>query len=828
MVLLDSAPATAASAGNRSQTSFDADWRFLRDDPAGAESIGFNDSYWRVLDVPHDWQIEDLPYATSENGEATASPQTYMVPNDPSLIQGVPPVIGPFDANADLPGGYGPAALGGRGQGYTVGGVGWYRKHFTVPKDALNRRVEVRFDGVFQTADFWLNGFRLGFNAHGYLPAIFDLTDHLDFAGQNVLAVRVQSPNESSRWYSGSGIYRHTWLTATSDVCIPTFGVQVTTPVVAGNSLIHTAVEVRNDGSQTANAQVRTTLLDPGHNVVGTQTSGSVSIVAGDQTTYSFGQWISGARLWDPEQPNLYTARTEVLMGGRVIDSNTTTFGIRSMVWNGTDGFLLNGKRIKLNGGNVHHDHGPLGAISLDRSEERKIEILKAAGFNAVRPAHTPFSPHFLDTCDKLGMLVWNEPFDIWDLPAKAANDYHLYFPTHWQSDLTTFIRRDRNHPSVIIWSIGNEIAADPNAYGPRLADHVRSLDVTRPVSLGGADLLKIGPDPWTYLDVFDFHGNPGATDHAAHPDKAITQSEVPFNSNYDNAKLAQASPWYVGSLVWAGWDYIGEGGIGATTATTGPLAAGGLVGTVGYPYFQGFCGDIDLIGQRKPQNLYREVFVGHSPLEMVVLRPTPPGTQQVAVNYAWYDALESWTWDQAQLLPLNVQVYTSGDTVQLLLNGLLIASNTVQDSDKQMTNFRVPYAPGQLTAIASRNGLEIARKTLTTTGAPAGLRLTSDVQNLTTGRDDLAHVLVEVIDKEGRRVPDAVTKISFYVSGAGNLIGVGNGNPRNVDSFKRPRRHTWHGQALAVLRPSKSTGTLTMTATAPGLNYATMSLPVR
>jgi beta-galactosidase len=842
-------PRAAGSAGApRWEQSFDEGWLFRLGDVDGAEAPSLDDGGWRSLDVPHDWRIEDLPYATSDDGGATADPSAFAFESAPSPGGEPPQVIGPFDVTADpvpdlditYPGIGHIVFPGGRSQGYTVASVGWYRKHFMLPSagdgDADGPRVELGFDGIYQNADIWLNGVHLGFHPNGYTPFAYDLTPHLDRHGTNVVAVRVDNRGKTSRWYSGSGIYRHTWLTVTGPVRIPLWGVHMTTPVVdERSSMARVEVQVDNAGAPAA-ASVRVTVLDPhGRAVAGTTTPDQPVSSAATQT-YVAELAIADAELWSPEEPTLYQVRAEILIGDRVADVVTTTFGIRSLVFNGTVGFQLNGKPYTVRGGNIHHDHGPLGAVAIDRAEERTIEILKAAGFNAIRTAHNPRSAAMLDACDRLGMLVFNEFSDMWDVPKFLPDDYSRYFPDWWQRDLTSMVLRDRNHPSVIIWSLGNEIGAvgDPNEYGPRLAALVHSLDSTRPVTLGGMNPPPSGgSDPWQYVDIGDYHYQaPSDADHAAHPDVAFIQSEDTSTNIYNDWKLAQDEPWYAGTWIWAAWDYIGESGGGATIIADSEAEAQmiGLdpaIGKVPYPWFASFQGDIDLIGQRKPQNYWRAVVYGLSPLEVMVERPTPPGTQQYNVQSSYYDELPSWTWDVADDTAMVVRVYTTGDSVTLLLNGVQIATRAVTDADQRRVSFSVPYRAGKLTAVASRGARPIARKTLTTTGDPAGIRLVPDVRTLTTDRDALAHVLVELIDSDGRPVPDAVVKVSFAVEGAGELLGVGTGNPHNVDSFQRPRHWTWHGQALAVLRPAKRAGVVTLTATAEGLEAATLHLPV-
>jgi beta-galactosidase len=449
-------------------------------------------------------------------------------------------------------------------------------------------------------------------------------------------------------------------------------------------------------------------------------------------------------------------------------------------------------------------------------------------------------------------MLVMDEFTDVWDT-GKNPQDYSVYFPQWWPQDLTTMIMRDRNHPSVVIWSLGNEIVEDANyaQRGQQMATLLRSLDQSRPVTLGGGTTFGAGDPSWQYVDIGDVHYNADGAGygaiHEAHPDKPMTQSESFPATIFQDASYTSANAWAIGNWVWAAWDYLGEAGIGKTPIPpTGTAQQWGNQwinpgwgiaralhhswGGFGYPYpyFQANCGDIDLTGQRKPQNHWRAAVDGTSPVEMLVMRPAPAGTEQVAVWWGYYDELESWTWDVESGQPMTVHVYTLGDNVTLLLNGAAVASRALTAADWAIATFTVPYSPGELTAIASRDGAEIGRTTLTTAGPPAALRLTPDVAALTTSRDALAHVLVSVTDGLGRLVPDAAIEVTFEVSGAGELAGVANGNAHNVDSFRQPHRFTWHGQALAVLRPAKTPGSVRLTARAPGLRPATLLLAVR
>lgn len=832
-------PVTPPAALLPRDQSFDQDWRFFRGDAAGADAPSFDDSSWRVLDLPHDWSIEDLPQSAT-GGAATSEP-SLLTTQVPPPETGVPQLIGPFDTHN---------SAGGGATAYTVGGIGWYRKEFQLPALGADQHVELRFDGVYENADFWLNGVHLGFHPYGYTTFAFDVTPQLNRTGTNVLAVRVDNSGVNSRWYSGSGIYRHTWLTVTGPLRIPLWGIAVTTPVVnEQQSVAHVEVSVANLGTIASTTSVRVTVLDPHGAVVATSDAPAQTVDPGATTVSLLDIAIQHAALWSPEAPNVYTAQAEVMAQGQVVDTVSTTFGIRSLSWNGRTGLLLNGKPIKLVGGNLHSQNGPMGAVALDRSEQRKIEILKAAGFTAVRTAHNPPTPAMLDACDRLGMLVWEEFFDVWDT-GKNPDDYSRFFPMWWPQDLGGTVLRDRNHPSVVIWSLGNEITDNTGGRrGAELANAVRALDRTRPITVGGGSTSPTDPS-WQYVDIGDVHYNANgqgyAQLHAAHPDKALTHSQTFPTTIYQDITFVADNPWAVGTWVWAAWDYLGDSGIGKTA--TPPVGTSAGIGDQDvvpgwalaralhhswggagypYPYFQANCGDVDLIGQRKPQNYWRAVVTGLSTVEMLVLRPTPAGTEQDALLWGYFDELQSWTWNVAPETPMIVHVYTLGDSVSLLLNGTPVATARLTAANQAVATLTVPYRPGELTAVASRAGREIGRKTLTTVGPAQALRLTPDVAHLTTHRDDLAHVLVEVVDGSGRVIPDAVRQVTFTVNGAGALVATGNGNPHNVDSFQQPERFTWHGQALAILRPAKTAGSLTLNATTPGLQPATLTLSV-
>ena len=469
-------PATDSRVRN-----FDAEWRFLRGDAPAAEAPEFDDTAWRVLDVPHDWSIEDAPPPAAPGFAA----------------------VGPFS----------PASAGGPSTGHTLGGTGWYRKHFKLDPASEGKLTSVMFDGIYMDSDVWLNGRHLGNHPYGYTAFAYDLTPHLKPPpNDNVLSVRVRNVGKNSRWYSGSGIYRHVTLTTTDPLHIAQWGVAVTTPRVSKSSAtVKVVTTVENSRADEAEVRLLVKLTGAdGQTLHSTETT--ARITAKGRVEIPLSLEVGTPDLWSPESPKICHAEVRVMAGDAIIDQTTTAFGIREIRFSVENGFSLNGEPIKLRGACLHHDNGPLGAVAIDRAEERRVELMKAQGYNAIRTSHNPPSGVFLDACDRLGMLVMDEAFDCWE-KGKNPDDYGKYFTDWWQRDLAAMILRDRNHPSVILWSIGNEIPqrADERGYviAKNLADEVRRLDPTRPVTEGVCNFWDQPGRPWsdtdkafTFLDV--------------------------------------------------------------------------------------------------------------------------------------------------------------------------------------------------------------------------------------------------------------------------------------------------------------------------------------
>jgi beta-galactosidase len=794
--------------------AFTGDWRFHRGDLDGAEAPAYDDASWRVLDVPHDWSIEDIPGAEPEGAGSIWTGGT------------VPLKTGPFDAYA---------SEGQIATGWTVGGVGWYRKTFDKPKVSDGGKVELRFEGVYMNSDVWINGVKLGNHPYGYTPFAFDLTPHLK-DGRNLVAVKVNNMGRNSRWYSGSGIFRKVWLNVAGNLRFPEFGVSVTTPQVARHmATVNVDVKVENGAPAARRATVRVRLLDGAGALTG-EASVPFSVEAHGNVIVTSSLKVSNPKLWSPAEPNLYRTEIVVDSDGEVDDATVLTLGIRKVEIDSAGGMRINGVPLKLQGGCVHHDNGMLGSACIPRAEERRVETLKASGYNAIRTSHNPPSRDFLDACDRVGMVVIDEAFDCWEA-GKNPQDYHLYFKDWWQRDLEAMILRDRNHPSVVFWSIGNEIdeRAEPHGVeiGKALQAAAHKLDPTRPVTAAicaawdhpGQKWQDIQP-AFTYLDVggYNYQFSEYENDHTQYPQRVMMGTESFPRQAFQNWQAVEKNCFVLGDFVWTAIDYLGESGIGHARLVSGETHE---EYSQPYPWFNSFCGDIDLIGNKKPQSYFRDVVWHRSNVEMAVQRPVPDRWKEFVSLWGWSDELRSWTWPGMEGTPLTVRVYTRGDKVTLLLNGKELGSRTLTEKDPLKAEFTVPYAPGELQAEAYKDGGKIGSIAFITTGKPTKLALRPDRTKLKATRDDLSYVMVQVVDQAGRLVPDAVVPISLTVTGSGELAALGNANPKDVASFRHPERNTFHGECVLVVRPTGEQGSIEVRAEALGLEGVSLTLEV-
>ncbi len=864
-------------------------WRFQKgDDPAWKEP-GFNDSGWQGVTLPDHWErhsqhsadnaygwfrrrlsippgckgkdfdlllgsIDDVDEAWLNGrriggsgafppGYATAwnEPRRYRVPASWARGDGSDLLaVRVFDGSGN--GGIYEAGVGSlragpfdtglsEGRGYTghvVGGLGWYRKHFRLAE--AGKLAFIRFDGVYMNAEVWINGHPLGGHPYGYTPFEHDLSPHLNPAGQdNVLAVRVDNKGKNSRWYSGSGIYRHVWLDLRAPIHIPSGGVFITTPKVApGKAVVKVSSEVLNRSAGAAEVALRVRIHD-GQGRLVQAGEAQLRLPASAMRKVERSLEVSSPKLWSPDSPELYRAEVEVALKGEVLDRASISFGIRKIEVDAGRGFRINGRPLKLKGGNVHHDNGPLGSAAIDRAEERRVQLLKANGFNAIRTSHNPPSPAFLDACDRLGMLVVDEAFDCWNQP-KQGQDYHLYFKEWAGRDMAAMLRRDRNHPSVVIWSIGNEISEqfrDQETAG-RLREMVLSHDPTRPVTQAVCSdwgtVIKnwdtLSDAAFRHLDIGGYNYLPEKyePDHARHPGRVILGTESYPRNLFDYWSLVEKHPYVIGDFVWTAMDYFGESGIGHA------VLEGEKDGFLKpWPWHNAWCGDIDVCGFKKPQSYYRDVVWGLSGIEMAVHTPLPRGATEKVSGWGWPDEVRSWNWAGHEGKPMQVTVYSRFDAVRLELNGKAIGEKPVSAATKLTAAFEVPYRPGEIKAVGLSGGREAASLSLRTTGQPASIRLTADRPVIDAVRDDLCYVTVEVLDAQGQRVPDAAIPIRFRVSGAGELAATGSSAPDDASSFRQPLRRTYQGRCLAILRPKGGPGTITLKAEGAGLAPATL-----
>ena len=793
------------------ENNFDIGWHFLKADATGAEDAVFNDSDWRTVDLPHDWSIEDLPRETN-------SPSAAPAPTNAPATGG----RGRGRANFQVVGPFSPTSPGGKDTGYTLGGTGWYRKHFVLDKQSLGKKVFIEFDGIYMDSDVWLNGRHLGNHPYGYTAFAYDLTDFLNPPGQgNVLAVRVRNLGRNSRWYTGSGIYRHVVLKVTDTLHVGQWGVYITTPQVTKDKAtvkVVTTVENKRDAETAMTLRIK--LSGPDEKTLQTGET-KVEIAAGGQIEIPLTMNVTSPPLWSTDSPKLCQAAVEVLVGGKVVDATTTTFGIREIKFSAENGFTLNGVSVKLRGACLHHDNGPLGSAAFGRAEERKVELMKANGFNAIRSSHNPPSTALLDACDRLGILVLDEAFDCWE-EGKNPDDYGKYFNEWWQRDLESMIMRDRNHPCVILWSIGNEVPQRVKESGyviaKKLSDEVHRLDPTRPVT--EAICAPWDGQPWSatatafsFLDVGGYNYQPGQyeRDHEKFPDRIVVGTESFPRDFAQYWRAVEKNPYVLGDFVWTGMDYLGEAALGSAR-----------IGNESGEYFNAFCGDLDLCGFKKAQSYYRDIVWDISPLEIFVHRPLPEGRRESVSAWGWPDELASWTWPGNEGKTMQVNVYSKCDSVRLELNGKEIATNQV-NSNRWTARFEVPYAAGELKAVGLTDGKVVATKILRTVGQAKKIRLTVDHTTISADRGDLAYVTVEITDESGNIMPDATNIVHFELTGQGELAAVGSGAPNVMESFQQPKHSAWHGRCLVILRPKDDAGIITFKAESEGLEAASI-----
>lgn len=759
---------------------FDDGWDFYLGDSIPAQINTPNPVNWRKVDLPHDWSIEGIVN---------------------------------IDNSSKGGGGYFPT------------GIGWYRKTFRTPASWRGKKISVYFEGVYMNAEVVINGKSLGTRPYGYSSFSHDLSPFLKMSGENVMLVKVdnsQQPN--SRWYSGSGIYRHVWMVVTDPVHVAQWGVSVTANnISAKQALVQVASLIKNETAFAQTITVATNLVDGTSKKAGSHQV-KIQLDANSEKQVVQNIVVKQPLIWSVENPHLYQAHVYLSSPGKKLDETQTTFGIRSIKFSAEKGFQLNGTTVKMSGGSVHHDNGCLGAAAYDRAEERKVELLKAAGFNAVRTSHNPPSEAFLNACDRLGLLVMDESFDCWRT-GKNKNDYARFFNDWWKKDLEAMILRDRNHPSVIMWSTGNEIVerAEPQAVvtAKMLLSAVRELDTTRPVTSAVVNAKK-WEDLDSLIDVHDiagynYHLNSAPDDHIRVPSRIITQTESYPKDAFTNWRLVQDNNFIIGDFVWTAMDYLGEAGIGRnyySGETPGEHWENDL-----FPWHGAYCGDIDLIGYRKPISHYRSMLYNNR--EKLFLAVREPNPEPLKIKETWwsvYPTWESWNWGGFEGKPIEVEVYSKYPQVRLFLNDQLIGEKNTSRTEAFKAVFSVPYVAGVLKAVGVENGMERDTAMLQTAGEPAKIKLSPDRKLLKADGQDLCFVTVDITDNKGIQHPVAANSLHFSVKGAGSIAGVANADLKDWDSYVGNQRKAWHGKALVVIRTKQQPGEITLTVTAEGL----------
>ncbi|PCD03653.1 hypothetical protein COC42_04665 [Sphingomonas spermidinifaciens] len=787
-LMLALAMAALPAAGE--ERSLSQGWRFHAGDAPGAERPGFEDRDWRPVTVPHDWSIMD-------RGDGRP----------------------PFDRDA----------VAGQDSGYLPGGIGWYRRHLKLSAAEAAGVVRLKFEAIYMDADIWLNGRHLARQRYGYTPFALDLTGKVR-AGDNVIVVRANHADPSSRWYAGSGLIRPASIELLDRVHLDPDSVFVTTPVATeAKGVVSVEAAVANRAATARAVELVTRIVAATGETVA-ETRRTAVIAPGARSAATQRLELTRPRLWSPGAPNLYTLVQEVRVAGAVVDTRRTRFGLRTVTLDARGGLRINGKPLKLQGGNIHHDNYMIGAAGVPDADRRKVALMKAAGYNAIRNAHNPASQATLDAADEFGMLVINEAFDSWN-KSKRAQDYSRFFKTDWPRDIDRLVISGRNHPSVLFWSIGNEIPEDGTpegvATGRQLAERVRRLDPTRPVTQGiNADAPR-SSNQLALLDVggLNYHAQDFDAEHARSPERVLYTSESLPKDAFPYWRHVETKPWVIGDFVWTAVDYLGESGIGWMGYSQDWQKLGP------YPWHLAYCGEIDATGRKRAAAYYRQVLwkTGIDPMAAFVRQP--PGTEDLPdrrlypvdaghLDWALDDVHPSWSWQGQEGKPLEVVVYSELPTVELLLNGKLLGRRNVGVQTQYKASFNVPYAPGELTAVGYRDGREAGRWTLRTAAAPAQAQVSIDRMRMAANGEDLAYLTVELQDAAGVPIyaQSGDRTVRVRVEGAGELAGIGNGNPIDVASLQSGTRRTFHGRVVAAIRVGATAGPIAIDVEVEGL----------
>ena len=788
-------PNQSTAAVSRVTQDLDANWLFSKGDFASAMMRSFDDSVWRQVNVPHDWSSD-----------------------------------GPFSAEY------------GSGNGYAPGGIGWYRKYFKIDANQKGRVVAIEFDGVYDYSEIWINGQFVGGRPYGFSSFQLDLTPFVKFGSDdNLVAVRVDhSRFADSRFYTGSGIYRNVRLVITDKLRIAHWGVSVTTPKIKSDSaVVRIETTVENSSVDKRKFSLQSDIVAPGGKIVASLTSSKLAAGNSAQTLVQELK-VSRPELWSPDSPSLYTLKSRVKSGDAVVDETETPFGVRTATFDAARGFFLNGISTKLKGVCIHHDAGSLGAAVPEKALERRLRLLKEIGVNAIRTSHNPPDPALLDFCDRLGFLVMDEAFDEFTpMKNKWVTGRNNGVPSHfgygemfeqWSvTDLQDMVRRDRNHPSIILWSIGNEVdyANDPFSdpvlgadYRPQnppaenmvtlakpLIAAVKSLDRTRPVTAAMANVAMsdaVGLAALLDADGYNYQEPRYAADHRKYPQRILYGSE---NSTQYGAWLAVETNAFVsGQFLWTGADYLGEAGAWPNRASGAGL--------------------LDLCSFKKPLAWFRQSLWSDKPMVYLCASGSFGGGFGGGGGRRGFGGAESWNWQSNTTV--NVQCYANCPEVELSLNGKVIGVKKLSEAVNGVLRWQVPFEPGTLKAVGRANGQDVCGYVMKTAGSPSRIELLPDATQLRADGKDVSHVEFRVVDENGVRVPDAIPEVSFEMTGPASLLGIGNGDVNNIEDCKTNMHRAFQGHGLAILQVTTTPGSITLKATTPGLESASVTLQSR
>lgn len=757
----------------RLRQSFNSDWKFHEGDVSGANRYKFTDEEWSEVEIPHDWSI-----------------------------------AGPFEA-------LNPSSGAGA---YLPCGIGWYRKSFSLPQNMAQLKIAVEFEGIYMNSDVWINGEHIGHRPNGYLGFQYDLTPHLNFGNiPNVISVKVDnSLQPSTRWYTGSGINRDAWLVVTNPVHIAHWGTYVTTPSVNENEAqVAVKTNIKNEQTNNCIVTLATSIWDKNGLQV-TESKNDFTVSGGTSFMSDQQLNIQHPLLWSCDEPNLYEVHSSLFVNGLEVDRYITKTGFRNAEFNAESGFSLNGKATKINGICMHEDAGFLGTAYPKDVLRRRLEILKGIGCNAIRPSHNPNRPALLDLCDEIGFLVMDEAFDEWKIQKDNCNfGYHLFFDEWHETDLKDMIHRDRNHPSIILYSIGNEIQEQRDG-APEGADIAKALieichreDPTRPVTSALDNIENANKNGVAQLlDVvgYNYQEQHYESDHQTFPNRKIIGSENFYG--FDKWKIANENNFIAGQFLWIGFDYLGEAGAGI------------------YPLKGWENGLMDMCGFKKPRAFARQVLWDTTP--QVYIYSQHPNWLADTTGYKrwnWEDLHQHWNWEGFEEQKINVKCYTNCDKVELFLNNQLIGSKNNLTIDNLPATWSVPYQSGILLAKAYKDGNIVASQQLESAGEAFKIILSSDKTKLKVGKDHVAHVAITIVDKNGVIIPDAENSLQLKLTGEGEIMGSGNGNLYNSDSFNNSTVKTHKGKALVVIKANAPNDNIELKVLSDGIKQAMLKI---